>query len=895
MTNQIDFKKYKSCLKDVLNRLGYNTSTNPMCCISPHHNDKTPSMLIYDEYFKCQSCEANGDVYDAIGLLKGINERFEQFKEIQAIMGDNYVAPINNKKEFQPNKIHEKSFREYLFSQQQKNIDKIKSYLKKRKQPEEMINSLCNVFGWWPGYEIAESDIGKEVLFGAGIPGKNPKTGMYSWGPAGVVIKLGIGFKLFYYDENGKSQKIGTKKCRTFPTPKLPDNDTIFLVEGENSAISMIYAGWQNTSAIGGVKALTDEAIKELFQYDNVYIIFDGDGAGRKNREKLKEKLLQNGYTGNIYIVRIPGNEKQDPDDLIKDGKKEIIQKAIEESKIKQDEVNHIIEESKEDSVSILAPFLFMGYDEKNYYVIPTNQSIPIKIGRPDNQIKGMMYDLASYDWWCNKFPKETKDGDLTLNIFDAVKWFREKAQKKGIYDESILLGSGAHLDNEDIIVNLGDSLYSKKEKKKISFSEYTGKKFYKRSNNIFNLSGDAWNIKESHDLFKEILNYGFGRNLDFILLTGFIALAPFASLLHRRPHLAIMGPRGCGKTTLVMNIIRPAIGNLGIYVEGKTSEAGIRQRIGTDCRPTIIDEFEAHNADEQQRNKNILSLARSAYGGEGEIIKGTTGQKPIIFKTKTMFMFLAININFDNDADRTRIPILKMQRSSEKIGKSFDFSGLRKRIFDNINSVLKNIESAKNYITEKHDFDARTGDTFGTLIGGFWSTISNLPFLEEKNEEINQMVIDCIKDIKNEEEELNSDEDILLNSILNHKIKIDGYTEKTIAEMITIPKNEISPENLMYDHNLRQIGIRKDPSIMLDGEKRDVLAISANNNYISDILKNTPYQKYKNILLRHEAAIFQETRPIRMIANKRERCIILDWNKLKDFYFEDDNKSLPF
>ena len=869
---KINFDLYKNNLKQLLNNLGFDTSTSPIKCISPAHDDKNPSMLIYDSYYKCQSCNEHGDIYDAVGLLKGISDKKEQFQEVAKILG-NYSPPLNNnKKDFTVNKNAENKLRDYLSKQAEKNQDKIIEYLKKRKCPEKMQNELVNCFGFWPGHEPAEKDLDKNTLFAAGIPGQNPKTKKYSWGPAGVVIKLGIGFKLFYYDENNKSMKIGSKKCRTFPTPILPSSDnTILLVEGEIDAISMIYAEYYNTVAIGGVNALTDDSIQMLLPYDYIYIIFDGDKAGRKNREILKQKLLENYYTGNIYIVRLP--EKKDPDQLIKNGKKEIIETAIHDAKEKTEKI---------DQGEIL-PFIFAGYDAKNYYIIPQNQHITIGIGRSDSQIKGMMYDFAPFEFWHAKFKDDKKS---------SLAWFRAESQKKGLYNEEKILGLGAHFDNNNIIINIGDGLYMKNENKKIDYSEYSGKNFYQRSFLKFDLSGTPWTIKETHELFNELLNYGFEKTIDYMLLLGYLALAPFASLLFRRPHLAIIGPKGCGKTTLIQNIIRPAIGELGIFVEGKTSEAGIRQRIGKDCRPTVIDEFEAHNSEEILRNKNILSLARSAYGGEGEIIKGTIGQKPIIFKTKIMFLFSGINIVLDNDADRTRIPILKMKKFDKKIGKIFDFSGLRKRTFNNIKEVINNIELAKRYIIENVIADARTGDTYGTLLGGFWSVISDNSFLQSKSEIINNSLIDNIQDIESKNETL-SDELLLFDAILNHKIRIDSYTEKTITEMLTETSSEISSQ-LQHDNRLRQIGIRKDDNLQIENKKYNAIAISVNNQYINDILRNTPFFRYKNILIRHEAVIFDDAKPIRMIANKKERCIILDWQRIKEIHF-DDNKDLPF
>ena len=454
------------------------------------------------------------------------------------------------------------------------------------------------------------------------------------------------------------------------------------------------------------------------------------------------------------------------------------------------------------------------------------------------------------------------------------------------------MLGVGAHRDeNKKIIVNCGDGLYLQEKKMKIKYQEYDGKAIFRRSNIKFTVDGEAWDIKKTHELIREISNYGFLRMIDYMLITGFIVLSPFASLLKRRPHLSIIGPRGCGKTTIIENIIRPAIGELGLYVEGKTSEAGIRQKIGRDCRATIIDEFEAHNAEEEARNKNILSLARSAYGGEGEIIKGTTNGAPITFKTKMMFCFLGINIHFDNDADRSRITTLQMKKSNEKIGKSFDFKGLRKRTFDNFEKITNDIEKAKQYILESSNntIDSRLADTYGTLTGGYWGTISNYPFLLDPQKEINEATINAINEIHIDSKDNSTDEEILLDIILNYKLKITPSDEKTIAELLIEKEIEGKPG---YDNQLKQIGIRKDKYMKIDGNIYNALAISISNNYIKDILKNSPYKEYKNILIRHAAILFDETKPIRMAAGKKSRAIILNWEIVEKIYFMNDSKE---
>ena len=251
-----DFDKYKGYLKDYLSRNGKDPRKNPMHCISPDHNDNKPSMIIHEDYFKCQSCDCHGDIYDAVYYLEGISSKAEQFKFIEKLYGNSEIKPVV-KKEFIVDRKAEKAIRDYVINQAKTNQDKIIEYLKQRQCTESMIVDLVDLFGFWTGYKQAENNLGKELLFTAGIPGKNPKTGEYSWGSPGVICKIGKGFKLFFYD-GGQSIKIGSKKCETFPFPFLPDSPDINICEGEMTAISMIWAGYENTVAIGGVKALSD-------------------------------------------------------------------------------------------------------------------------------------------------------------------------------------------------------------------------------------------------------------------------------------------------------------------------------------------------------------------------------------------------------------------------------------------------------------------------------------------------------------------------------------------------------------------------------------------------------------------------------------------------------------
>lgn len=894
--SNLQFDKYKPYLRQIIEHFNYRSDINPAQCINPEHeNSNTPAMLLYDEHFNCQSCGVKGDIYDAVGLLSGIHEKVEQYKKVEEILGKSDFTEYKkkSKNEFTPNETALKKILEYIILQRKSHEKEVLEYLKNRNSTEDMIKTMSKYLGYWPGYSQAEKDLGKDILWKSGIPGKNPTTGLYSWGPSGPVVKLGLGFKLFFYDGN-ESKKIGSKKCKIFPAFIKGDSDKLYLTEGEMSALAMISAGFEDVSPTGGVKGLSKNNMESLLPYSKIYIVFDGDTAGRKSVHELKNSMREFGVDADIYIVRLP--KGKDPDDLIKAGKLNIITDAIMKAEKASDEIKQAVgnaESKQKDNYN--TPFYFAGYDEKNYYVVPRNQSIPISIGRADGSIKGMMFDIAPSEFWYERFIKETKEGKMVFDMNSAIKWFREKGQKTNLYDHNRALGIGPHMDDNKIIFNTGDGLYLFDEKKKINYSEYEGSKFYVRSTDNYILEGEAWDLVECRRLYKEIRKYGFNHTVDFMLIAGWVVLAPFASILKRRPHLAIIGQKGSGKTTLIENIVQPAVGEIGLYVEGETTEAGIRQYIGRDCKPTIIDEFEANTMEKRKRVEGVLSLARSSFGGEARTIKGTQNQKALVFNTKVMFMFLAIKIDLLNDANRSRIPILSSKNLNNKLDDNFDFTGLRRRTFENLDKILELTNITRKYM-EKYDYDNRTLDTYSTLLAGFWFLVSDSDFLKDPSEKLNDSMLEVMKNISHKDDNSDSDEIMILNYIFNHRIRIAPDKELTIFEMLNI--TDVDGESFTYRDQLSRWGIRRDIEMTIEGESYNALAIVGHHADIQTILRDTEYYDYKDMLGRHPAHIFEETKPIYIVAQKqKQRCIILDWDKIKEHHFiiEKDETELPF
>ncbi len=98
------------------------------------------------------------------------------------------------------------------------------------------------------------------------------------------------------------------------------------LVEGYIDVLMLHQAGWSQTVATCGT-SFTKEQAHILRRYaDTVYLLFDGDTAGRKAAFKAADTALAAGL--DVRIVRLP--EGRDPADLLLDGEVEPLRHALD-------------------------------------------------------------------------------------------------------------------------------------------------------------------------------------------------------------------------------------------------------------------------------------------------------------------------------------------------------------------------------------------------------------------------------------------------------------------------------------------------------------------------------------------------------------------------------------
>ena len=164
----------------------------------------------------------------------------------------------------------------------------------------------------------------------------------------------------------------------------------------------------------------------------------------------------------------------------------------------------------------------------------------------------------------------------------------------------------------------------------------------------------------ETERLLKLLRLFRWRHPQDAMLLFGWLALAPICGVLNWRPHCFVYGPPQCGKTTihtLAARLLHP----LAISADGQSSEAGVRQTLGPDSLPILLDEFESDQHGSSLRG--VLRLARSASSADTPVLRGTPEGKAMQFSLRTTFFFCAVNAGRMSPADQSRIILLELMK----------------------------------------------------------------------------------------------------------------------------------------------------------------------------------------------------------------------------------------
>lgn len=375
--------------------------------------------------------------------------------------------------------------------------------------------------------------------------------------------------------------------------------------------------------------------------------------------------------------------------------------------------------------------YIALGYlDDLNViYSIYRNKEVKLSA---KSFTKQEMINIFSEDFLLN-YTDISKDGDVKLNLQKLQTEIVKNCLEAGFYNEENVYGNGIFthpLDSKKLIINT---------EKIFSTRDYFDSKVRFVENNLFIANKNLKIEKGSREITLDNLNvlkdfignYNFKTKNADKLIMGWIALAPLAGALKWRPHIYITASAGSGKSHL-LRFMNNIIGELSIYADAKSTEAGIRQAVGKGSYAVLLDESES----EQAKINSILSMLRSASASSQQLM-GTQNQSGMSFSLKMMGAMVGISPPIMNEADKSRFIMIEMNKfknlrvdENGKLDKKDLVNQLnqdeilqkelgRNLLMTTINNyeLLLNIINDVNEVFREKEIRDRLADTFGQVI----------------------------------------------------------------------------------------------------------------------------------------------------------------------------------
>jgi len=634
----------------------------------------------------------------------------------------------------------------------------------------------------------------------------------------------------------------------------------IILVEGEKTADAVqSQFSEENTIAttwIGGAKAMGKTDFSPLNERD-VIKWPDNDKAGI-------EAMIQVPVSGSYINVPQHYPKKWDAadktwlehemDDFINTNASEIpVKYAVESKKKKQ----------KKDSLTSLAEnhFTCLGVENLNgvnyYHIFVKKLKQVMKYPTSAFKSKTNYYEIAPITFWEKSF--ENKYG---FSTDQATNWIFNKCQQK-LINNSTKRGVGCFIDNSEFVFFNGEYIFT--QTKKIHCFNFESNFYYELSEisdridfSITNPMNDL-DAQKLLSFFKQIKFDNLNQNN---LLSGWVSLQSFVSVLRWRPHIWIIGEAGKGKSWVMDNVIHKWSNNMSIKMQGMTSQAGLRNRISGTGRSVIVDEMDAGGKPAKDRIEEIIELARSSsYRDSGGIYKADTKGGGIMYEIHSSFCFASIEESLIKRSDMDRFSVLSINNSIGKnefitFEKNYNYFTTSKsiksfmaRTFLNLESIIENSEIFAEILSEK--LSAREADQIGFLLAGYY----NLYKTGVVHKSTAKKIIDRHSENETDEVEKReySDNQNLLNQILGHqhRYSMSGFQDYTIANLMTIElgeEDEILPP--VAHKTLSSYGIK------ISHDREYFYVINSHIKIYKTILSDSQFGiKYHEILRRIDGA----------------------------------------
>jgi putative DNA primase/helicase len=481
--------------------------------------------------------------------------------------------------------------------------------------------------------------------------------------------------------------------------------------------------------------------------------------------------------------------------------------------------------EAHKDDTSSNAYFRCLGFgksDNGMVFYLHGIRSNVISCLAPSSLGGSNLMTLAPLGWWEATFPSESKNA--TVSWAEAADWIIEACTSKGMFNPLNVRGRGAWVDEGRIVIHTGDKLIV--DGKSTELHRVKSKYVYDAGLPLNFELGNIMTKEESKKVLDATSLCNWERSANAYLLAGWCVIAPICGALPWRPHIWLTGAAGTGKSWIYSDIVIKLLGDTALHVQSSTTNAAIRQFLGTDGRPVVFDEIEITSPTSAQRVQDILEFTRAASAdGSGAIMKGTIQGIAKQYMPRACFALSSIGVGIKEQSDRRRFTILGAKAvpqtpqskanflELEKIAAAFNNSfckRLQARTISLLPTILHNSAIFAEVVSSELG-----GRAYGDQIGPMLAGAVSLYFDGKVTREYAVKLVQGMDWAEEKALDTTKDEMACLYHVLQTPVQVEGANgrvERTVGDLVDIARGFRMGENVACDtatERLKRMGIK--------------------------------------------------------------------------------------
>lgn len=417
-------------------------------------------------------------------------------------------------------------------------------------------------------------------------------------------------------------------------------------------------------------------------------------------------------------------------------------------AKLWADADEYCAEELTPDKLKTDTEIRCLGFDDQGRYYYQcnrTNHIVPLKAEQhKELNFYGITSDLI---FWEKNYGDPEKLGCIRWKAA-AAKMMNE-CHKRGFFKPEKVRGGGVWEDAGRVVAHLGQTL--RVDGVDAPLATFKSTHIYEAMVQEVDLEKPL-GAADMRKVYELAYRFPFADRDNSVLLAGMAVCGLLSGILSWRPHLWLTGDQASGKSSILTYFLNPLWEPMGgIIAEGRTTGAGIQQRVGRSAYPVIVDESEADTMRDIDRVQSIVSLARSSSSDTpGRAINGTISGRSVEYCVRSCFALCSITPSLDKGQDMTRFTVLPCRMTDEHVAAWAAFKaelkatltpefalGFYARVLELVDVVRENAQVFKQAIIETKGADARAGDQLGHLLGGACALLSDTPVALAKAKDI--------------------------------------------------------------------------------------------------------------------------------------------------------------